>query len=85
MTKYYRVLKDTFLWEKGAILSNESDYSQYSPIEDIWDKFTEQNECISAPYIEQSPKWFQRVYVSNLEKMIFKTAEQLKKAMSFKD
>ena len=85
MTKYYRVLKDTFLWEKGAIISNENteDHVGYTPIEDIWNKFTDQNEYISAPYIEQSPQWFERVYATNLEKLIFKTAGQLKKALNF--
>lgn len=79
MTKYYRVLKDTFLWEKDAILSNNEDNNHYSPIEDIWDKLEDQDEYITAKYIENNPKWFQRVYATNLEKKIFKTAEMLKK------
>lgn len=77
MTKYYRVKQDNFLWEKGAIL--KQDGSGYTPIEDIWDK-TEFNgtEYISTKIIESQPEWFERVYTDNVEKMVFKTKEQLK-------
>ena len=80
MTKYYRVIKDNPLWEVGAIVSNEQDDSQYLPIEDVWDKFEDQTEYLSAPCVEQSPKFFERVYKSKGEKMLFVTAKTFKKA-----
>lgn len=80
MTKYYRVIKDTFIWEKDAILSNKECSNGYMPIEDIWNKFSEQAEYITTKFIENNPEWFERVYTDNLEKMMFKTKDQLKEA-----
>ena len=80
MTRYYRVIKDNFLWDVGAILSNENNNSQYVPIEDIWNKFEDQYECITATYIEESPKFFERVYKSRGEKLLFVTANVFRKA-----
>jgi hypothetical protein len=79
--KYYRVLKDNFLWEIGAILKENDLKNGYVPIEDIWD-VTEFNckEYISSRIIENNPDWFERVYPDNLDKLIFKTKEELRKA-----
>ena len=82
MTKYYRVKKDTFLWEEGAIISNTNTSGGYSPVEDIWNKTKDQNEYITSKIIEDdiNSDFFERVYADNLEKMIFKTKDQLKDA-----
>lgn len=87
MSKYYRVLKDTFLWKEGAILENNvNNGNGYTPIEDIWDaegltfqkKTTNSTgEYISAVVIENSPEWFERVYKSKFDKFINKTQAAL--------
>ena len=81
MSKYYRVKKENFLWEVGAILqkNNNGHRSGYSPIEDLWDK-TEHNEgeYISAPIIENNPEFFERVYPDELNKLVFRTAQEMK-------
>jgi len=82
MVKYYRVLKDTFMWEKGAILKQDATlgrYGGYMPLEDIWNITDNQDEYISTNIIENNPLWFEKVYADNLEKMVFKTKEELKK------
>lgn len=80
MTKYYRVIKENFLWEVGAIICNNNpNYENgYCPIEDIWHKVKDQDEYISIRIVEGSPEYFERVYKSDGEKFLFKTAEQLK-------
>ncbi len=80
MIKYFRVVKETPLWEIGAIISDELENEQYIGIEDIWNKTKNQTEYLSRSIIEENvPEFFQRVYKSNGEKLIFKTAEQMKK------
>ena len=78
--KYYKVIKDTFMWEVGAILGEgaRGNSSGYVGIEDIWDKHKNMTEYISKSIIENSPEFFERVYTDNVEKMVFKTKEQLK-------
>ena len=89
MTKYYRVKKDTFIWEEGAILEYDSSLSftshgGYRPIEDIWDT-TEHNggEYISAPIIENNPDWFEKVYKDKVNKVLFITKEEWKNKLKF--
>lgn len=84
--KYYRVIKDNPLWEVGAVLGQNARgvcSNGYVGIEDIWDKHKNMSEYLSFNIIENSPEFFERVYADNLEKMIFKTKEQLKE--SFKN
>ncbi len=88
MNKYYRVKKDTFMWEEGAILKNGTFGTNggYTAVEDIWETVKLNGEYISATIIENNPEWFERVYTDNIEKMIFKTKDQLKEAFkSFRD
>jgi len=81
--KYYRVIKDNFLWEVGAILrENDNDPKGYVPVEDIWNKLQNQTEYISIRIIENNPEYFERVYQDNLDKMIFKTKEQIKETFN---
>ena len=63
MTKYYRVKKPTFIWNEGAILSDEEVDNGYTAIEDCWDACDEVGgEYISKRIIEAQPEWFERVY-----------------------
>lgn len=85
MTKYYRVIKDTPLWEEGAILELDPSLSNkggYSPLEDIWNKTKDQTEYLSLNLIEQNPDFFERVYKSEIEKLAFITAEEFKKVFN---
>lgn len=75
--KYYRVKQDTFLWEKGAILSSNSD--GYVPTNEVWNKFEDQNEYISHNIVEKNPDWFERVYPINLlSKVVYKLRAEAK-------
>lgn len=84
MEKFYRVKKDTFLWEEGAILKREGHLASgkggYSPIEDIWNKVHTNGEYITSPIIEGNPEWFERVYRDDLKGNIFRTADQMRDA-----
>ena len=85
MDKYYRVIKDNFLWENWAILKFNPQLWNgkwgYNPIDDIWAKnSTVWNEYITAPIVESNPEFFQRVYCGNLERMVFVTRDVLLKS-----
>lgn len=86
MNKYYRVIKENFLWEVGAILEFSNKYISgdggYLPIEDIWNKTEDQADWITTSVIEDSPEYFERVYRDNITGKVFKTAEQLKQTYS---
>ena len=60
MPKYYRVLKDNFLWEVGAIL--EEGRSGYQPVDEVFCKTEHTSEYITNGIIENQPEWFERVY-----------------------
>lgn len=78
MTKYFRVIKDNPLWSIGAIISNQRNKMQYYPISDVWLKVEEVNaEFLSAPIIETQPDFFERVYKSENEKMVFLTKDAM--------
>ena len=80
MTKYYRVLKDNFLWRKGAIIAT-GDHSGYRPIEDVWNNTPVNNdEYISCRVVEHenNAKFFERIYKTDLKSKIFATAEEIR-------
>lgn len=82
MKKFYKVIKTNFLWEKGAILTNDADDGKgYSPVSDIWNVIEDsgRDEYISDVFIEKNPEWFERVYSVNLlTKTVYKTKEEAK-------
>jgi hypothetical protein len=81
MDKYYRVLKDTFLWGEGAIISDANDRGHgYRPISDVWNKTKDQTEYITTNIIESenNKDYFERIYPDTLKSDIYRTAEQLK-------
>lgn len=83
MAKYYRVKKDTFMWDKGAIISNQGDSAQYRPISDLWNHVDLGDEYISAHIIEDKDNsdFFERVYeVSVLGKAKYLTKAAAKAA-----
>lgn len=87
MAKFYKVLKDNFLWSKDAILQFglSGAGNGYRPIhEDVWDttKFNDE-EYISAKIIENNPDWFEPVYEVNLlSKTVYLGKEEAKKILS---
>jgi len=85
--KYYRAIKDSFLWSKGAIVAFDehlgSGEGGYRPIEDIWNANNSVlSEYITARIVESSPEWFERVYSDSVSKMVFKTAQEMKELFS---
>lgn len=84
--KFYKVIKDTFLWEEGAVLTNSaSNGNGYMPIDDIFIKECAENvgEYISDDIIENNPEWFQRVYPVNLlSKTVYKIKEEAKELLA---
>lgn len=90
MSKYYRVLKDTFIWKEGAILEYSPMLGGYTPIEDIWNTTpVNEGEYISSRIVEHenNTDTFERVYRDTLKDTVFRTAEQLKESFkkSFKN
>lgn len=77
--KFYRVIKENFLWEVGAILKPNDTNKGYLPIEDIWNKVIGQTEYITTVIVENQPEYFERVYENKFDKMLYVTAEELKK------
>ncbi len=78
MTKYFRVIKDNPLWEVGAILSNSEGDRQFLPIEEIWNKNNHPTEYLSIEIVENQPDFFERVYKSEWEKLLFMTKDAMK-------
>ncbi len=90
MEKFYKVLKDNFLWSKGAILKQDKNTGReakcygYQTISDVWDTTDHNdNEYISGAIIENNPEWFVRVYPINLvSKTVYKLKEEAKTLMA---
>jgi hypothetical protein len=83
--KYYRVLKENFLWHVGAILEATESANGYTPLDgnSIWD-VTDHNggEYISKRIVENFPEYFERVYAVNLLKsMVFKVKEEARQML----
>lgn len=57
----YRVLKDTFLWKKNAILKKNRDGSGYIAVDDLYTLPNVGTEYISSRIIENSPEWFEPI------------------------
>lgn len=84
MSKFYRVLKDTPVWEAGAILTKNSD-GDYEAISDLWNTdATDKHKDIIIELdtiVENSPEWFERVYeVKVLGKAKYLAKEAAKEA-----
>lgn len=85
-TKYYRLLKDTPAWIKGAILYKYAGNPNYVAMSDMWEteaaaKLSDAYQTVegarrggnvgeSAIIVENSPEWFERVYPTQDKKKI---------------
>lgn len=85
MSKFYRVVKENFLWDVGAVIEDKHTYSRgnkaYATVDDIFKKHEDEDEeeVISAEIIEASPEYFERVYPVNLlTKTAYKAKEEAK-------
>lgn len=79
MEKFYKVIKENFLWEVGAVLKQNSNSNGYVPVDDIYKNHEDSNEYISAKIIEASPEYFQRVYKVNLvTQVVYEVKEKAK-------
>ena len=82
--KFYKVVKENFMWQVGAILEHTGS-SAYRPLEEneLWcvsDKAVG-NDWVAERIVENSPDYFERVYPVNL---ITKTIYKVKaEAMEF--
>ncbi len=83
--KFYRVLKDNFLWDEEAIISDSAEFGcsgGYVSIDDVFTKECVGTEYISRNIIEQSPDYFQRVYPINLlTRTVYKIREEAKEIL----
>jgi hypothetical protein len=81
-TKYYQVIKDTFIWKQGAILKFNSELGNdggYEAINDLWDACELNGEWITSNIIEapENAEFFERVYnVGKQDKLVFATKEK---------
>ena len=78
--KYYKVIKENFLWDVGAILKLIE--KGYVPIDDIYKKH-EGNEYITLNIVESSPDYFERVYKVDLAtRVVYELKEKAKELLS---
>lgn len=80
--KYYKVIKDNFLWEIGAVLENSVGNGKgYEPIDDIFKKH-EGDEYITSHIVENSPDYFQRVYkVDLVTRVVYEVKDKAKQLL----
>ncbi len=88
--KFYRVKKDTYIWQAGAILKL-NDSGKYSATDDIWnvegnDVFNKKladGVCEAREIVENAPDWFERVYsVKSFKGMYFVVKDKMKDLLS---
>ena len=80
--KYFKVIKDNFLWETGAILKSNSSGDGYVPVDDIYKKH-DGNEYITSHIIEESPEYFQRVYkVDLVTRVVYEVKDKAKELLT---
>ena len=77
MTKYYKVLKDTPLWIKGAIIkSGANNGAGYNSTDDVY-LTCDHSEYLSTKIIESQPEWFQRVFlIERIGRSLFLTRKE---------
>lgn len=79
--KFYKVIKENFLWEVGCILKINETGNGYVPTHDIYKKF-EGSEYISVPIVENCPEYFQQVYEVNLvSRVVYEVKEKARELL----
>lgn len=83
--KFYKVVKENFLWHVGAILELNERQNGYVPYEGstVWDvSGLNEDEYISCRVVESSPEYFEQVYPVNLIKnIVFKGKEEARRLL----
>ena len=85
MSKYYKVLEDNFMWNKGGIICDEKVEGEFRSKDPIFDRTEDQTEYISKGIIEDenNKDFFTRVYPVNLiTKTVYKVKEQAKEMLA---
>lgn len=82
LRKTYRVIKENFLWEKGAILEyiGEEDGKEkkgYRPIHEAYCLDNTGSEFIHARIVENRPEYFEEVYLIPGEAPRYGTRQEL--------
>lgn len=83
MARFFRNKTGNFLWDEGAIVSNEHDEDGYKAISNIWDHVGLDGEYITAKIIESpdNADFFEEVWpIGKLEKMVFGNKKQAQAA-----
>ena len=77
--KYYKLLQELPIWEKGAIVHQKDINSSYSLTDEIYFKGPKGTEDYmeGKELVENCPEWFQRVYkIDMLTKVLYETKEK---------
>jgi hypothetical protein len=83
MEKFYKVIKENFLWEVGAILKPASNGRGYDAQDELYAKDeAASNEYVSTAVVEGQPEYFQRVYKVNLvTQTVYEVKERAKELL----
>ena len=82
-TKFYRVKETNFMWEKGAIISDEN--GGYQAIDELYNHVELGTEYITKKIIEnpENAVFFERVYkVDLLTRAVYETKERAKELLA---
>lgn len=80
--KYFRVIKENFLWEVGAILKLRDAGDGYIPVDDIYKKH-DGSEYITSKIVEGSPDYFERVYkVDLVTRVVYEVKDKAKEILA---
>lgn len=80
--KYYKVVKETPAWERGAILECDGD-GGYKAINDLWDKIENNGDYVEIKKVVEGSDFFERVYaMGKASKMLFVTKEKAQEMAS---
>lgn len=57
----YLVLKDNFLWKKGAVLKKNREGNGYIAVDDDFNMPNVDYEYITSKIVENNPEWFEPI------------------------
>jgi hypothetical protein len=80
--KYYKVIKDTPAWKKGAILKQDAD-GDYRAINDLWDAIEDLGSYHETGRVVEHSSFYERVYaMGKAQKMLFVSREKAQEMAS---
>lgn len=79
--RHYRVVKDTPMWKKGAILEKEG--TEYKAINDLWDQIDDISGYVEGEKVVENSDFFERVYaMGKASKLMYVTREKAQEMAS---